>query len=274
MNARICGLAIVVLVVACGGSVPPDEDGTQEKAKPLELDEWVDSSVECDDGEPDCNDWYAVELEHPGQLTVEVATVGDEDPGPFRLSLMDAGGLTIMETDSGGRRSSGLRWEAVRGTYYVWLRPTGTEEAEFAYRLRASMNRPPGSKAAGSSKSRRACVAFDASNDVNFYDGQAHVILLSIYPLSNKAGFESSSLAELISGADVSGLVGERRILQLAPGERKQFDETIPAEATTLGIAADYYQPRGSGEQKVVVDASCGEGGPRVHLTRGEALLD
>jgi type VI secretion system VasD/TssJ family lipoprotein len=185
---------------------------------------------------------------------------------------MDAGGLTIMETDSGGRKNSGLRWQAVPGTSYLWLRPSGGDEAEFSYRLRAGMNRAAGP--AKGSRSRKACVEFDAANDVNFYDGQAHVIVLSIYPLSSKGGFESASITDLTAGAQVPGLVGEHRLLQLAPGEKVRFEETIPIEASDLGIAADYYQPRAGGEQKIVVDANCSEGVARVHLTRNEVLQD
>ncbi len=136
-----------------------------------------------------------------------------------------------------------------------------------------------------SSGVREACLKVRADDDLAFYDGQPHVTVLHIWPLSDPLGFEQTTEEGLLSllsdDKRARGQAGERRELPVKPGSRFTRRLSFPGETTTLGLLADFYQAPGveAGRRKDMVEADCGWlfgwfGVPKLHLTRHDLLVE
>lgn len=127
----------------------------------------------------------------------------------------------------------------------------------------------PAAGCASRNKPRKACIKLDASGSLNLYDSIAHPITVYVYPLSSSSAFEQTSVAELLEGVTPAGAVAPAVPVTLAPGEKRAFRETFPAETRQLGILADYYRAPGDpeGTRTVVLPARCGMRKPSLTLS-------
>lgn len=119
------------------------------------------------------------------------------------------------------------------------------------------------------SKPRKVCVKLEASERLNLYDSISHPITVYVYPLSSSSAFEQTTVAELLEGFTPPGVVAPPVPITLAPGERRLFRETFPAETRQLGVLADYYRAPGDpdGTRTQVLPARCGMRKPALTLS-------
>jgi type VI secretion system VasD/TssJ family lipoprotein len=117
----------------------------------------------------------------------------------------------------------------------------------------------------------RACLKVAASENLNAFGGEPHVVVLSFYPLRNVTAFQAADLRELLRGGRPAGLTGEPWQTTVLPGQRLVFEEQLPRETASLGVVADYYR----GPSRAVVEASCGWfGGESLVLTSGDLQIE
>lgn len=120
------------------------------------------------------------------------------------------------------------------------------------------------------------CVNVQASNDLNFYNGQPHVVALYIYPLRSQADFTRLTVEELLSDVTAPGIDPPRQIT-VSPGQTLPFADTLPPMTTAVGLVADYYRRPGDseGSRKAVLEASCGRfGKQKVTLSARELAVE
>lgn len=121
-----------------------------------------------------------------------------------------------------------------------------------------------------------ACLEVSASPNLNFYDGQPHVIVLYLYPLSSPAGFEQASVEDLLGGAAPPGVLGPRHEITIGPGQTSTLEQSFPLNTTQIGVVADYYRAPGdaAGTRKATVPARCGKSGlPSAVLSARDLLV-
>jgi type VI secretion system VasD/TssJ family lipoprotein len=118
-------------------------------------------------------------------------------------------------------------------------------------------------------KPRKACAVFQASDNLNLYDGEPHPITVYVYALSSPAGFEQATVADLLEGDLPGGVLQPPVPITVSPDEKRSFSEMFPAETSQLGILADYYRAPGDpeGTRTQVVRARCGLRKPKLVLS-------
>jgi type VI secretion system VasD/TssJ family lipoprotein len=119
------------------------------------------------------------------------------------------------------------------------------------------------------------CMDVQASSDLNFYDGQPHVVALYIYPLRSQADFQNLTVEELLGEASAPGMDPPRQIT-VGPGQTLPFEDVLPPMTTSVGLVADYYRRPGDpeGSRKLVLAAECGRFGRQaVTLSARELTL-
>jgi type VI secretion system VasD/TssJ family lipoprotein len=130
---------------------------------------------------------------------------------------------------------------------------------------------------AGAPKPVEACLTITPSDKLHTYDGQPHVLPLSIYALSSTLAFERMDISALLSGDQKpEGVVGGPLELLIYPGQIVEFHEVLDPQTTQLGIVADYYRRPNDppGTRRVVVPAECGMfGNPEIRLSPTDILL-
>jgi len=117
--------------------------------------------------------------------------------------------------------------------------------------------------------SGHACLDLEVSPRLNYYDGQSHVLVLSLFPLENALGFRQASPGDLLRGDRPPGLIGAPLEITLQPGRDERVEENFPRDTRHLGLVADYYRAPGDpeGARKGIVEADCGWfGDPRAVL--------
>jgi type VI secretion system VasD/TssJ family lipoprotein len=131
---------------------------------------------------------------------------------------------------------------------------------------------------AGAPKPVEACLTITPSDKLHTYDGQPHVLPLSIYALSSTLAFERMDISALLAGDQKpDGVVGGPLELLIYPGQIVEFHEVLDPQTTQLGIVADYYRRPSDppGTRRVVVPADCGMfGNPQVRLTPTDILVE
>jgi type VI secretion system VasD/TssJ family lipoprotein len=131
---------------------------------------------------------------------------------------------------------------------------------------------------AGAPKPVEACLTITPSDKLHTYDGQPHVLPLSIYALSSTLAFERMDISALLSGDQKpEGVVGGPLELLIYPGQIVEFHEVLDPQTTQLGIVADYYRRPNDppGTRRVVVPAECGMfGNPQVRLSPTDILVE
>ena len=131
--------------------------------------------------------------------------------------------------------------------------------------------------ASSSAKPTELCLSLQASSDLNRFDGQAHVLVVHLFPLETSLGFEQQDTRDLLTGTQPAGLKGKPIQVMMTPGESKELRELLPAGTSFVGVVADYYRAPGEAErgQSAVVPARCGfaGGGATVSLGAREIQL-
>ena len=107
---------------------------------------------------------------------------------------------------------------------------------------------------------RKACLRFDAAEDLNLYNGQSHPVTVFVFPLSSSAAFEQKSVEDLLGAPTGSGILAAPVVITIAPGEQdRRLEKLFPAETAQLGVVADYYRSRNApeGSRRQIVPARC-----------------
>ena len=118
-----------------------------------------------------------------------------------------------------------------------------------------------GSGCASGSKPQRACLRLDASANLNYHNGQAHVLTVYFYPLASSLGFEGANVDDLLGGDTPPGVLAPPASTTIRPGEQgRQFEDVFPSETNQIGVIADFYRSPGDpeGARRQVVPARCG----------------
>lgn len=118
-----------------------------------------------------------------------------------------------------------------------------------------------GAGCASSTKPRRACIKVEASDNLNFHNGQSHVLTVYFYPLASSSGFEQANVDDLLRGETPPGVLAPPASTTIRPGDKKrQFEDVFPGETSHIGVIADYYRAPGDpeGARRQVVKAKCG----------------
>jgi len=114
-------------------------------------------------------------------------------------------------------------------------------------------------------------LLLQATPNLNTHDGQAHVVVVYMYPVESGFGFQQSTVDDLVSGRNPEGIVGSRIELTLTPGQRLPFEKIFSDQVSQFGIVADYYhapsEPEGA--RKVLVPADCKPDAPPRMLLLG-----
>lgn len=126
---------------------------------------------------------------------------------------------------------------------------------------------------------RRVCMDVEASEDLNFYDEKAHRLTLLVYALSDPAGFERVSIAELLSGSRPPGVLEPPVPLTVEPAAKLNWEGVFPAATRSVGVVADFDREAVAEEgvapgsdRRVVLPARCGFMRPRLKL--GESRIE
>jgi type VI secretion system VasD/TssJ family lipoprotein len=119
---------------------------------------------------------------------------------------------------------------------------------------------------------RGVCLQLEASPRVNLYEGEAHAVVVYLFPLRSSDAFQDAEPAELLSGADVPGQSGPSADWTLLPGEVREIREPVQDGTERLGLIADFSR----GPRRVLLQVGCGrEGRPRiVRLLSGEIEIE
>jgi predicted component of type VI protein secretion system len=118
-----------------------------------------------------------------------------------------------------------------------------------------------GVSCASGGKPQKACLKLDASGNLNFFNGQAHVLTVYFYPLASSLGFEQANVDDLLGGDTPPGVLAPPASATIRPGEEgRQFEDVFPNETSHIGVIADYYRSPGDpeGTRRQVVRAKCG----------------
>jgi type VI secretion system VasD/TssJ family lipoprotein len=122
---------------------------------------------------------------------------------------------------------------------------------------------------AGGAKPAEVCLSLVASPNLNSFDGQAHVVVVLLYPLQNISAFNTTDPVDLLRGVKPPGLTGDPWEVTVYPGEIKKLEEKLPRDTVFVGVVADFY----SGPSRTVVDADCatfGLGGAKIALSSND----
>jgi len=122
---------------------------------------------------------------------------------------------------------------------------------------------------ASRSQPKTACAVFQASDNLNLYDGEPHPITVYIYALSSPVGFEQATVAELLEGDLPNGVLQPPVPITVSPDEKRSFEEMFPTDTSQLGVLADYYRAPGDpeGTRIQVIPARCGLRKPKLVLS-------
>jgi len=250
-SRALLGLALLLpTVVVCATRIR-DADGTFAEAQPLAVDVWQSDQLNCKGG--DCADWHVVEVPGPGRLSVQaLIEVRGEVAPSLRMTLFDAEEYTLADSRSAGRERFGVRAQATAGgAYRVWIAPEPAKTPAINYRLRVTFEPdpaaapPPTPVAAAPPPEDDAslpCLRLRASDNLNFYEGQPHVVWVTLLPLTNPIAFEQATAADLLGGSEPAGLAGSSIHVSVAPGQVRDITEPFSSEVTHVGIVADYFR--------------------------------
>ncbi len=126
---------------------------------------------------------------------------------------------------------------------------------------------------AGRPKPAEVCLSLVASSNLNRFDGQAHVVVVSFFPLQNVSAFNTTDPADLLQGEKPPGLTGDPWEVTLYPDEIRTLEEKLPADTVFVGLVADFYR----GPSRTVVEASCptlGLGGTKIVLSSNDLQVE
>ncbi len=126
---------------------------------------------------------------------------------------------------------------------------------------------------AGSPKPAEVCLNLVASSNLNRFDGQPHVVVVSCFPLQNVSAFNTTDPIDLLRGEKPPGITGDPWDVTLYPGEIRTLEEKLPTDTVFVGMVADFYR----GPSRTVVEASCptlGLGGIKIVLSSNDLQVE
>ena len=129
------------------------------------------------------------------------------------------------------------------------------------------------SACAGTPKPAEVCLELEASENLNRFDGQPHVVVLLFFPLQNVSAFNQTDPVDLLNGVQPPGSTGDAWEVTLLPGETRNLEEKLPADTGFVGLVADFYR----GPSRTVVEASCGSlglGGTKIVLSSNDLQVE
>ena len=106
---------------------------------------------------------------------------------------------------------------------------------------------------AGGGKPAEACIVLSSSPNLNSFDGQPHVVVVSMFPLQNISAFQTTDPLDLLNGVRPPGTTGDPWEVTVYPGVVKEIEEKLPRDTVYVGLVADFYR----GASRAVVEASC-----------------
>jgi len=114
------------------------------------------------------------------------------------------------------------------------------------------------------------CLNIEASENLNLFNGDPHVVVVYFYPLQNVMAFRQTDPVDLLDGKRPPGLMGDRFEITVFPGTQREVSESLPRDTQFVGILADFY----NGPSKAVVEAQCGMfGGSTVVLSSSDVQV-
>ena len=130
---------------------------------------------------------------------------------------------------------------------------------------------------ASRTRAQKACLKMEASDNLNFHNGQAHVLTVYFYPLASSLGFEQANVDDLLGGETPPGVLAPPASSTIRPGEKgRQFEDVFPSQTKNIGVIADYYRSPGDteGTRRAVVRARCGMvGKPKLVFSARDLYL-
>jgi type VI secretion system VasD/TssJ family lipoprotein len=126
-------------------------------------------------------------------------------------------------------------------------------------------------------KPKEVCIKYEASPNLNIYEGQPHAVTIYLFPLAASAGFEQASVDDLLGGASPPGVVSAPVHFPVSPGQVGRFKDLFPGTTAQIGVVADYYRAPGDAEgtRRQVVAAKCGWfSTPKLVLAPSDLLLN
>ena len=97
------------------------------------------------------------------------------------------------------------------------------------------------------------CLSIAASQRLNLFEGEPHVVALYFYPLQNATAFQEADSRDLLRRPELAGQTGAPFETTILPGEQRDLEEVLPRDTALVGIIADFY----SGPSKVVIEPRC-----------------
>lgn len=126
---------------------------------------------------------------------------------------------------------------------------------------------------AGGAKPAEVCLTLVASSNLNRFDEQPHVVVVSFYPLQNVSAFKTTDPSDLLRGDAPPGMTGDPWEVTMYPGQIRTLEEKLPANTVFVGLVADFYK----GPSRVVVETGCssfGMGGTRIVLSSNDLQVE
>lgn len=121
---------------------------------------------------------------------------------------------------------------------------------------------------------RRVCVDVEASQNLNFYDGNPHSLTVLVYALSDQRGFQAVPISELLAGHVPSGVLEPPVPFTIEPGAKMSLEHVFPAATRSIGLVADYDRVPDrlegvaqASERRIVLPSRCGFLAPRLRLS-------
>lgn len=111
------------------------------------------------------------------------------------------------------------------------------------------------------------CLEVQATQNLNVFEGEPHVVVLYFYPLQTAASFQEADPYDLLNRIELAGQTGKPWETTILPGEQRVIEEMLPRDTALIGIVADFF----SGPGKVLIEPGCGPlGGGSVVLSSGD----
>jgi hypothetical protein len=138
---------LVLVVAAClAGCATPrvDADGSPDHARTLELDVAHSDRLSCQDEEqPDCIDWFVVNLPGEGEILLEVTAASPEGATPdYAVTVANHRTEPLRHASNQGGPGVRMHWSGDPGDYFVAV-SSGAPQPPFRYEIVARYQPAP-----------------------------------------------------------------------------------------------------------------------------------
>jgi hypothetical protein len=149
-------LALVIAAFPAGCATPfSDSDASPGEARVLQLNVEHSDRLACqDERQPDCIDWFALELPEAGEMRLEVTAASREGlPLEYTVILADDRTDPLERASNQGRREVRMTWSGGPGSYLIAV-SSGPTQAEMQYAI-VAWYQPAGAAEARDDRTRR-----------------------------------------------------------------------------------------------------------------------